>query len=99
MQKKKIHDMLAKDTPVDTNPDIEYKVKEEDEEDEEEVKLQVCEYVFLLDRSGSMTGGRIRLAVEALKLFIHSLPEGCYFNVVSYGSSFKLLYPRSVLYN
>jgi hypothetical protein len=36
-----------------------------------------------------MDGTSIDLAIEALKLFLHSLPAGCYFNVYSFGSNFK----------
>ncbi len=46
-----------------------------------------------------MSGKSIDLAVQALKLFIHSLPEGSKFNVVSYGSEYIKLFPKSTPYN
>ena len=46
------------------------------------------EYMFLLDRSGSMSGIRIQKAKEALKYFMRSLPTDSYVNVVSFGDSF-----------
>jgi hypothetical protein len=57
------------------------------------------EYIFLIDRSGSMADKPILLAVEALKLFLHSLPLGSKFNVVSFGSIFTKLFPESVDYD
>ena len=44
------------------------------------------DYVFMLDRSYSMNGQRIKKAIEALIIFLKSLPEDCYFNVVSFGN-------------
>ena len=35
----------------------------------------------------------MKLAVEALILFLHSLPIGSKFNVVSYGSDYVKLFP------
>lgn len=46
-----------------------------------------------------MSGSPIRLAVEALKLFLHSLPIGSKFNVVSYGSYYTKLFEQSMPYN
>uniref|UniRef100_A0A6T7G446 VIT domain-containing protein n=1 Tax=Florenciella parvula TaxID=236787 RepID=A0A6T7G446_9STRA len=50
------------------------------------------EIVFVLDRSGSMGGVRMKKAQESLQLFLRSLPEGCYFNVVGFGSTFEVLF-------
>ena len=46
-----------------------------------------------------MSGKPIELAVEALKLFLHSIPLGSKFNVVSFGSNFTKLFPESVVYD
>ncbi|CAL8104245.1 unnamed protein product [Orchesella dallaii] len=60
---------------------------------------QKTELIFVLDRSGSMKGQRIRLAKEALLLFLHSMPADCYFNVIGFGSSFSFLFPNSAKYD
>jgi hypothetical protein len=39
----------------------------------------------------------IKTAKEALKLFLHSLPEGSLFNVLSFGSSFEFLFNENVV--
>jgi len=80
-----------------------YDPKIEQDEDEDdgflELEPKLYEYVFLIDRSGSMSGNPMDLAVQALKLFLHSLPEGSKFNVVSFGSSYAKLFDMSVAYN
>jgi uncharacterized protein with von Willebrand factor type A (vWA) domain len=53
------------------------------------------EYIFLLDRSGSMYGASIEKAKEALILFLKSLPIDTYFQVVSFGSSSKKMFDKS----
>ena len=58
-----------------------------------------CEFVFLVDRSGSMRGSYIRSASETLVLFLKSLPPGCSFNIIGFGSSFTSLFPKSVAYD
>ncbi|XP_062620575.1 von Willebrand factor A domain-containing protein 5A-like isoform X2 [Saccostrea cucullata] len=58
-----------------------------------------CEFVFIIDRSGSMHGSRIKKAKETLLLLLKSLPVQCIFNVVSFGSRFYTLFPKSEEYN
>ena len=45
-------------------------------------------FVFIVDRSGSMGGKRIEVTKEAMKLFMRSLPSGCKFQVLSFGSKY-----------
>lgn len=48
------------------------------------------EYLFLIDRSGSMSGSRIDVAKRALIMLLRFLPSaGTTINIVSFGSSFK----------
>lgn len=49
-------------------------------------------FVFLVDRSGSMSmNNRINITVNALKLFLRSLPVNSYFSVVSFGSQHEFM--------
>ena len=57
------------------------------------------EFIFVLDRSGSMGGSRMAMAKQAARLFIQSLPSDCYFNVVSFGSMHASLFPKSIKYS
>ncbi|EPQ16510.1 von Willebrand factor A domain-containing protein 5A [Myotis brandtii] len=65
------------------------------------------EFVFLMDRSGSMhcpmnnqnpSQLRIQAAKETLIWLLKSLPVGCYFNIFGFGSSFESFFPESVKY-
>lgn len=66
------------------------------------------EFVFLIDRSGSMDchmdnrnrqETRIGSARDTLLLLLKSLPMGCYFNIYSFGSSYEHIFPKSVEYS
>ncbi|XP_036005692.1 von Willebrand factor A domain-containing protein 5A isoform X1 [Fundulus heteroclitus] len=66
------------------------------------------EFVFLMDRSGSMRSPmndstrqetRISSARDTLLLLLKSLPMGCYFNIYSFGSQFEYIFPTSVEYS
>ena len=41
----------------------------------------------------------MKKAAQALELLLRSLPEACYFNVVSFGSLYDSLFPKSQLYS
>ncbi|XP_048773308.1 von Willebrand factor A domain-containing protein 5A-like isoform X1 [Ostrea edulis] len=58
-----------------------------------------CEFVFVIDRSASMTGDRIEKAKETLLLLLKSLPVTCIFNIVSFGTKFSTLFSKSKSYN
>ena len=62
-----------------------------------DLKKQPAEMMFLIDCSGSMRGQSIQLAKQALQLFIHSLPVDSFFNIFSFGSKYKQLFPHSRL--
>ena len=63
--------------------------------------LEPAEFIFLIDLSGSMYWGEapIKLAQDALTLFLHSLPEDSKFNIIAFGSKFVSTFPQSVAYN
>ena len=45
------------------------------------------QFIFVIDRSHSMEDyGRIHIAIKALKLFMQSLPAGCGFQIISFGT-------------
>jgi len=46
-----------------------------------------------------MYGEEIKMAKEALKIFIHSLPEGSKFNVCSFGSTHEWLFNDTIVVN
>ena len=67
---------------------IQYKIKKnlkEENKDEENPAL----FIFLIDQSGSMSGSSIKIAANALKLFIQSLPAKSYYQIIGFGSDFK----------
>ena len=56
------------------------------------INIDNIHFVFLLDRSGSMYGGRIAKAKESLIFFLKSLPLNSKFNVISFGNSYSPLF-------
>ena len=56
------------------------------------------EIVCIIDCSGSMRDEKIAQARNALQLLLSSLPIGCYFNVLKFGSSFVSMFDISTQY-
>ena len=71
------------------------------EEEDEDYDFEPQEFIFLIDRSGSMYWGdsAITMAKQALKIFMHSLPEGSKFNICGFGSNHEFLFSESMEYN
>ncbi|XP_053256473.1 von Willebrand factor A domain-containing protein 5B1 isoform X3 [Podarcis raffonei] len=56
------------------------------------------EFIFLVDRSGSMSGVNINRVKDALLVILKSLMPTCLFNIIGFGSTFKALFPSSQTY-
>ena len=57
------------------------------------------EYIFLVDRSGSMQGGNIKLVQEALVVLLRGLPtKGTTFNIFSFGTNTTKFWDSSQAY-
>ncbi|KAM0265332.1 hypothetical protein ACHAQJ_000172 [Trichoderma viride] len=62
--------------------------------------LEMSEVVFMCDRSGSMgEGPKIPNIINALKIFLKSLPVGVKFNICSFGSQHSFLWKKSKTYD
>lgn len=64
-----------------------------------DAKLPAKTVVFVLDRSGSMSGKKIEQAKEALRFVINNLREGDLFNIVAYDSSVESFRPELQRYD
>ena len=56
-----------------------------------------AEFIFIIDRSGSMDGSNIKHAISTLKLLLQSLNLGCYFNIIGFGREHEMLAKRKSL--
>ena len=68
-------------------------------ENQEDIKLNPALFIFLLDQSGSMAGSPIKVASKALILFLQSLPAGSYYQIIGFGSDYKLYDKNPKEYN
>ena len=83
---------MASFMPTFTNSELtcevtEGSLEEQDLPKELESKYQ---YIFVVDRSASMgLENRMQITIDALILFIQSLPSGCKFGILSFGSDIE----------
>ncbi|GAA6094076.1 von Willebrand factor A domain-containing protein 5B1 [Tachysurus ichikawai] len=57
------------------------------------------EFIFLIDRSGSMSGVNISRVKDAMVVILKSLFPSCLFNIIGFGSTFKPLFATSQSYD
>uniref|UniRef100_A0A8C7QTR4 von Willebrand factor A domain containing 5B1 n=1 Tax=Oncorhynchus mykiss TaxID=8022 RepID=A0A8C7QTR4_ONCMY len=57
------------------------------------------EYIFLIDRSGSMSGVNISRVKDAMVVILKSLVPASLFNIIGFGSTFKTLFTTSQSYD
>ena len=56
-------------------------------------------FIFLIDQSGSMRGNSIDLVKKALALFMQSLPQKSYFQLIGFGTDYKKYNEKPIEYN
>ena len=79
----------------DTDLNINYYTKYQSNEKTETPSL----FIFLIDQSGSMAGSSMRLVSESLLFFLQSLPRDSYFQLIGFGSTFKKINDKPLIYN
>jgi len=53
------------------------------------------EFIFIIDRSGSMEGTKMEQTKEAMSHVLDQIPEGSLLNIVGFGSDYKALFSNS----
>ena len=56
-------------------------------------------FIFLVDQSGSMRGNSMDLVKKALVLFMQSLPQKSYYQLIGFGSDFRKYHDSPIEYN
>ena len=88
-----------KNIPIPSQPDQDNKISYYSKYEDNMINETPGLFIFLIDQSGSMRGKSIDLVKQALLLFIQSLPEGSYFQLIGFGTSFKKYNEEPVPYN
>ena len=77
-----------KNIPVPEKPDQDNNISYYSKYQENLINETPGLFIFLVDQSGSMRGNSINIIKKALSLFIQSLPEKSYFQLIGFGKSF-----------
>lgn len=88
-----------KKIPIPKVPDQDNKVSYSDKYENNIINDCPGLFIFLLDQSGSMEGKPIELMKKSLLIFIQSLPEGSYFQLIGFGTIFQKYNQEPVEYN
>ena len=83
---------------IDEDENINYASLLQSKENDENNNDNAC-YIFLLDQSGSMSGQSIEICKKSLLLFLQSLNNGCYFQLIGFGSDFEYYTNEPLEYN
>ena len=88
-----------KEIPVPEKPDEDNNISYYDKYEEIINNETPGLFIFLIDQSGSMDGRPINIIKKALLLFIQSLPNNSYFQLIGFGSNFKKYNMNPLKYN
>ena len=89
---------LLSNIQVDEDENMNYSTLLQKNAKNEIINNKKC-YIFLLDQSGSMSGNRIELCNKALLLFLQSLNENCWFQLIGFGSNYEYYAKEPLEYN
>ena len=67
---------------------IQYHIKNKKIDNDQNTEDKPALFIFLIDQSGSMSGTPMKIASNALKLFIQSLPSKSYYQIIGFGSTY-----------
>ena len=88
-----------KEIPIPEKPDEDNNISYAEKYEENNVNETPGLFIFLIDQSGSMSGKSIELVKESLVLFMQSLPDKSYFQLIGFGSDYKKYNEEPVIYN
>ena len=89
---------LLSNIQVDEDENMNYSALLQKDDKNEIINNKKC-YIFLLDQSGSMSGSRMGLCKKALLLFLQSLNENCWFQLIGFGSNYEYYSKEPLEYN